>query len=216
MTLPNAHKGVQKLFIAEILQLIGVALALVGVASYGAILGAYEIGGTQAAYSMGGAAIGGTASMVGAVLLPIIALILSLVGLRQASKDEPDYMNKAFWCAIWALILAVVAGCLQAAGWRGGSSFFSFVGQILIICMTVFSIMGVSEVTQNISRQDVADMGPKVITFTVAALVIALIASLFGQFVAGIGAIISLALMLLAYVIYLVFLGKATSALAKG
>ena len=215
MTLPNAHKGVQKLFIAEILQLIGVVLVLIGLVMFGAVAGVYQEAGQQAAEGMAGVAVGGMVSMLGALCMPIIGLILSLVGLRQASKDEPDYMNKAFWCAIWALILAVVAGGLQAAHW-GGSGFFNAIARILEICMMVFSIMGVSEVTQNISRQDVADLGPKIITISVVAMVLALIASLLGRVVGGVVITVSLILMLVAYVTYVVFLAKATSALAKG
>lgn len=214
MTLPNAHGGVQKIFIAEILSLIGTLLVLVGITFYGAILGIYSSVGHETP-GMSGLAIGGTLSLVGGAFLPILALILNLVGLRQASKDEPDYMNKAFWCAIWALILGVVSSVFQSLGW-GGAVFFDVVGSILEICMMVFSIMGVSEVTQNISRQDVADMGPKIITISVIAMVVAIIAVIVGNFIGGVAALISVICTLVAYFVYIVFLARATSALAKG
>ena len=213
MTLPNAYKGVKKLFIAEILQLIGIALILIAMVFLGAARAAYTTEGLTGATE--GLALSGLLPLFGGLLLPLIAFILSLVGLRQASKDEHDHMNKAFWCAICGLILSIIASTLQGLH-LGGGSVFNFIATILEMCMIIFSIMGVSEVTQNIARQDVADMGPKILTFAVIAIVASLIARITGAFIGGIAVTISIVFMLAAYVVYLVFLGKATSALAKG
>ena len=216
MTLPNAYKGVKKLFIAEILQIAAIVLLLIGLVAYGVAAMDYEAFG-KLTRGMTGVAIGSLISICGALLLPFIAFILTLVGLNQASKDEHDYMRKAFLCTIWALILAVIASCLQGLQVLVGlAGFLRIVCRILEICMIVFSIMGVSEVTQNISRQDVADMGPKIITIAVIAIVAATIASLLGSVVGGIAATIAYILMLVAYITYFVFLARATSALAKG
>ena len=213
MKLPNARNGVQKLFVAEILVLIATLLLLVSAVFFGVLITEYKAIGHITA-GMGGVATGGMITLFGGVILPIIALILNLVGLRQASKDEPSYMNKAFWCAIWMLILAVIVSVMRGTGW-GGAPFFNTISRILEICVMVFTILGVSEVTQNISRQDVADMGPKIITISVIAMVLAIIASIVGHFIGGVAAIISLICMLVAYVVYLVFLGRAAGALKQ-
>lgn len=214
MTLPNAHGGVQKIFIAEILSLIGALLVLIGIMFFGAILGIFTSVGHETP-GMNGLAIGGMLSLAGGAFLPILALVLNLVGLRQASKDEPDRMNKAFWCAIWALIFGVLSSVFLTLDW-GGAIFFDTVGSILEICMMVFSIMGVSEVTQNISRQDVADMGPKIITISVIAMGVSIIASIAGSFIGEVAAIVAAVCSLVAYCVYIVFLARATTALAKG
>ena len=213
MTLPNAHGGVKKIFIAELLEIIGTLLASFGAVSVLGAAGAYLENG-ESADVLGVAAMGGIFAMVG-LGLSILALVLNLVGLRQASKDEPDYMGKAFTCAIITLILAVIVAVCQSMGW-GASGFFNALSSIAHLCMIIFTIMGVSEVTQNIARQDVADMGPKIITIVVIAIVASIIASIIGNVIGGVAAIVALVLMLVAYVVFLVFLGRATSALAKG
>ncbi len=212
MTLPNAHKGVQKLFIAEILNIIGVVLMLFALVAFGAAYGAYKAHEGAAAE---GLALGGILPLLAGTLLPIIGVILTLVGLRQASKDEPDRMNKAFWFGIFTLIFAIVAGAFQGFS-KPAYITFNTIASILQICMSVFAIMGVSEVTQNISRQDVADMGPKIMVIVIIATVCAIIASIIGNVIGGVAAIIASILMLVAYVVYVVFLARATSALAQG
>ena len=213
MTLPNACGGVKKIFIAEILEIIGTLLTVFGAVT---LLGAaaYFIESIGDADVTGAIGVGSTCTLIG-LALAIVALILNIVGLRQASKDERDHMGKAFACAIITIILAVIVGVCQSMHW-GAAGFFSVLQSITRLCMIVFTILGVSEVTQNIARQDVADMGPKVLTISVIAIVAAIIASIVGNVVGGVAAVVSLALMLVAYIVYLVFLGRATSALAKG
>ena len=98
----------------------------------------------------------------------------------------------------------------------GAAPFFSVLSSLAQMCAIIFTIMGVSEVTQNIARQDVADMGPVIITIEVIAIVAAIIAGIVGNVIGGVAAIISLVLMIVSYFVFLVFLGRATSALAKG
>ncbi|HAM15808.1 MAG TPA: hypothetical protein DCP91_08130 [Eggerthellaceae bacterium] len=213
MTLPNAHKGVQKLFIAELLQIIGVVLV---VFAYATLRVAVGIGSqTQATAAAGGLAVGGLITLIGGAILPIVAIILTLVGLNQASKDEPDYMRKAFICAVIALILSALEGVGMAIG-GGRPGFLSTLASLAEMVMLIYAIMGVSEVCQNISRQDVADMGPKILTIVAIAFVIAIIAGIIGHFIGGVAAVVSLIMMLVAYIVYIVFLGRATGALGRG
>ena len=213
MTLPNAYNGVKKIFVAEILQIIGSVLTLVGLAMLVGGAGAYlETGGDAGA--VGTVATGGIFTLL-APCLAIIALVLNLVGLKQASIDEPDRMGKAFTCAIIALILSVVAVVFALMHW-GGASFFNALSDLAEMCAIIFTIMGVSEVTQNIARQDVADMGPKILTISVIAIVASIIAGIVGNVIGGVASIIALVLMMVAYVVFLVFLGRAVSALKKG
>jgi len=219
MTLPNAAKGVKKMFIAEILQLIAAVLLLISAISLGAgVVSAFD--GNEGA-ATGAFATGGIFGTLG-IILPLIALILSLVGMWQASKDEPDRMKKAFWFAIATLVLGVLQGFVFTDFWSlfdeanwNWAGFLSTLESLAEMCMMIFAIMGVSEVTQNIAREDVADMGPKVITISVVAIAIAIIAPIFGTIIGGIASIISLVCMVAAYIVYLVFLGKASSALSK-
>ncbi|MBQ3329279.1 MAG: hypothetical protein IJG88_04930 [Eggerthellaceae bacterium] len=213
MTLPNAYKGVKKIFVAEILQLIGSVLTLVGLTMLVGGAGAYlETGGDASAVST--VATGGIFTLL-APCLAILALVLNLVGLKQASADEPDRMGKAFTCAIIALVLSFVVVVFVLMHW-GGASFLNALSDLAEMCAIIFTIMGVSEVTQNIARQDVADMGPKILTISVIAIVASIIAGIVGNTSGGEASIIALVLMMVAYVVFLVFLGRAVSALKKG
>lgn len=213
MTLPNAYKGVKKIFVAEILQLIGSVLTLVGLTMLVGGAGAYlETGGDASAVST--VATGGIFTLL-APCLAILALVLNLVGLKQASADEPDRMGKAFTCAIIALVLSFVVVLFVLMHWRG-ASFLNALSDLAEMCAIIFTIMGVSEVTQNIARQDVADMGPKILTISVIAIVASIIAGIVGNTIGGVASIIALVLMMVAYVVFLVFLGRAVSALKKG
>lgn len=213
MTLPNAYKGVKKIFVAEILQLIGSVLTLVGLTMLVGGAGAYlETGGDASAVST--VATGGIFTLL-APCLAILALVLNLVGLKQASADEPDRMGKAFTCAIIALVLSFVVVVFVLMHW-GGASFLNALSDLAEMCAIIFTIMGVSEVTQNIARQDVADMGPKILTISVIAIVASIIAGIVGNVIGGVASIIALVLMMVAYVVFLVFLGRAVSALKKG
>ena len=221
MKLPNAYAGVKKVFIAEILTLIGTACAaigvssaLVGVAAYRGAVGTSVRGGVPMdAAGMGSVAFGGIFLMVSGILA-LIGLILLLVGLNQASKDEPHNMKKAFVFAIIALICSFLQSLFQNLGWWG-VPFFNVVATLSQMCMMIFTIMGVSEVTQNISRQDVADMGPKILVIAVIALVASVIAAIIGHVIGGVMATIALVLLFIANIVFVVFLARATSALAQ-
>jgi len=213
MTLPNAYSGVKKIFIAELLQIVGLVLAIVGLASLLGAVEAYSYYGDSVG-AEGVAATGGMFTLLAAILA-IVALVLNLVGLRQASKDEPDRMGKAFAFAVATLILSVIVGVCQSMQW-GIATLFSVASSLTQMCTIIFTIMGVSEVTQNISRQDVADMGPKILTLAVIAIAASIIATIIGHTIGGIALLIALGLMIVAYFVFLVFLGRATSALAKG
>ena len=213
MTLPNAYNGVKKIFVAELLQLIGAVLTLVGLTLIVGSVGVFvETEGT--AEVAGAMATGGIFTLISACLA-ILALVLNLVGLKQASIDEPDRMGKAFTCAIIALILSVIVAVCQGMHW-GAAGFFNALASIAELCAIIFTIMGVSEVTQNIARQDVADMGPKILTISVIAIVASIIAGIVGSVIGGVASTIALVLMIVAYVVFLVFLGRAVSALKKG
>ena len=110
MTFPNGYQGVKKLFTAEILQLICAGcLILTGIA--------FLIGAGAAAAGSGSGALTldvfGMIFLIATIVLPLIAYIISLVGLHQAAKDDENF-RIAFIFAIIGLVLTVVAGIVNA------------------------------------------------------------------------------------------------------
>ena len=104
-TYPNAAQGLHKVFLAQILPVVGVVLVLFSLSSLWllAVMG-----------------------MV-AVVLTVVSGVLNLMGIYQARQDDQGYAN-AFNLAIAALVVNVLANLL-------GSSFLgsllSLVGDVL-------------------------------------------------------------------------------------
>ena len=143
-TVVTTPLNTKKMFIAEILQLIAAVLLLISAVSLGAgVVSAFD--GNEGA-ATGALATGGIFGALG-IILPPIALILSLVGMWQASKDEPDRMRKAFWFAIAALVLGVLQGFVFTDFWSlfdeanwNWAGFLSTLESIAEMCMMIFAM----------------------------------------------------------------------------
>lgn len=211
MQFPNAYKGVSKLFIAEILALIGalVMVAGAGIAVGGAVT-ALDTGSLDAA---GGLVAGGAITMLGGLVLPIVGYILQLVGLGQASKDEPKNFKVAFIAAIVALVASLATSFASSVEWLG--TVLTFVVGIANICVFVFTIGGIMELARQLNRPDVASLGNKILwmiiityalSFVMKIIPIAELATVLG--------IASAVLSLVTYIVFLVYLSKAKKMLA--
>ena len=140
MKFPNALEGVKKIYKAEILELIAGILTLVG-----AILLVVGIAGTKAesAGAALGGLLGGGVVMLAVAVLGIIALIMSITGVKKAMPDEENFKT-----ALYAMILGIVASVvigfansksLESLGNAGTtlSSICSFLAQYYIITAIV-------------------------------------------------------------------------------
>lgn len=105
MRFPNAAKGISKIFTSEILSLIAILAAgvagIVGTVFYTTAESNNEVGTLTSG-------IGFLVLAVGASVVTIIALILKIVGVIQASKDE-DSFKMIIYITIFTLIVAIIA-----------------------------------------------------------------------------------------------------------
>ena len=99
MRFPHARKGVRKLFLAALIQVI--AAVLLFVAAVLAILSIAQ------ADSTGMLATAGILTLV-ASFVPFLAFILEVLGLYQAKRDDPNF---AF--ALWVVFLTIVIGVVK-------------------------------------------------------------------------------------------------------
>ena len=219
MTFKNALQGVKKLFTAEILNLIAIACALVA-----AVIGLLAVSATVAG-SEGGAVASGVGTIVflaASVVLPIIAFIMHLVGLRQAGKDE-DYFQTAFIYAIFALVIRVISGVFTLLNVGNGIAdniaiTFSRICEIIVFVLVVY---GITNLADRLHKSGILGTASKLITLYIITYGIAIIADLIVIFfpgetsltIGGIMGIISAICSLVAYIIYLVYLGKAKAML---
>ena len=211
MQFPNAFKGVSKLFIAEILALIGALVMLVGAG--------LTVGGSVAAYNSGsldaasGLVTGGAITMLGGLVLPIIGYIMQLVGLSQASKDEPKNFKVAFIAAIIALIASLVVGFTTSIEWL--NKILTVVSGVGGIITFFFSIAGIMELARRMNRPEMVSLGNKISWMVVITYVLSFVIRLIPiAELAAVLAIASAIFSIITYIIFLVYLSRAKKMLA--
>ena len=221
MRFPNAAKGVSKIFIAEILMLIGAIVTLIGAVL---VMGSSETLvesfvadelTQEAGVSLGMTYAGGSMIMLASLIVMLIGEILLLVGLWQTGKDEPIYAKKAFWFAIILIVVGIVNSCLTASGNESFARFAQVASDVLNILVFTFTIYGINQLAQQVNRSDIAALGNKIVWILVAVLVISLILKIISNtgVIGGIGSIAASVLSIVMIVAYLVFLAKAKNAL---
>lgn len=219
MRFPNGFKGVSKVFAAEILGLVAnvvvAVIAGVGLASLAADNG--EAG-------LVGLGIAGILGIITSIIL-VIALILRLVGLSQAGKDEPAFRS-AFIVSIFVLILVVVTGILSSL--LGDSSIIDevveIVQQVCNIVVIFLVIGGVQNFAVRLSNDKMLNRGSSVAWLIAIPYILAAIASILvlifknNEAMATVAAIIALVagiLSIIGSIAYVVYLGQAKKMLKE-
>ena len=211
MTFPNASSGVKKVFIAEILQLIATLLLLVtgalGIGAAGAAMGGSEAGTV-------GFGIGALVGGLGSVVILIIAYIMNILGLFQASKDEPTYLRYAFIATIAGLVISLIASFLSSAN-PDIAGLLNSINGVVTLLIFFFTIIGIGILAQKLGRNDIFSLGNKVQWIIAIVIVIGVILRFVGGTAGGILAIASLVMTLVAYIMFLLYLSKANRMLQE-
>ena len=212
MRFPNAYKGVVKILIGEILQLVSaVFLAFFSVLSIGAALASAVSDQMDAAKLQ----IGQAVTIVGLIglLLLIVGYILNIVGLWQAAKDEKYTFRVAFYAVLALLALSIVTGILVGLGFS--ADICNLLNRVLSIALFVFTVGGIRSLAGSLKRRDMVTFGKVIliiiVAITLCSAVLAVIPSL-----DGILGIVSFVLVLISAVLYLVYLFKARKMLRAG
>lgn len=222
MRFPNAYEGVKKLFSSEILSLIAGLCLLIATAA-----GVFAVASVAA--DSGGGMVGGTIATaifgLGSGVLYLIAYIFKLIGLKRAGLDEPRF-QQAFLLAIFALILSVVAAILSSFNVGNGIvddivRLFVTIAEIII---TIFVIGGIQTLSVRMGREDMVDKGQRILIIIVIVYILGFIATLIPLFfgsnpatatISGILSIVGTVLNIIAYIVFLVYLGQAKKMLSE-
>ena len=214
MRSPNAYKGVSKLFLAEILMLIGSVVSIIA-----AIL-------LLAAYSSdpnglveGAVATMGVSSivMVASSVLAVIGFVLNIVGLVQAKKDDNGF-KFALILALICIALSIVSSILanvnpNVAGWM------EFAVTIFELAVFEYVVLGIMSLANQLGDQGMASFGAKVRMLISILYIVLLIIRLFSNinvtFAGVVGVVVGAILELVVYIGYLIYLAKAKKMLAK-
>lgn len=204
MKFPNAYKGIGKIYLAELLQLIGVVLLAIGVAV--GFFGMKSEGQVEAAVTSS-LALGAFLSMLPGIILPMISLILSIIGLNEASKDEPTQLRTAFISSIAALALAIIASVIQSVNGESNllSSFFELLSTLASLFVTIFTVGGISKLMTRIGRNDLVNRGNQILWLLVGAQIFEHIARMLPQ--GTFALILSFAGLMFSVVMYFLYLG---------
>ena len=218
MKFPNARKGISKILTAQWLNLISIVLILIGgitAAVFAISAGLISEGSAEAAgAALVSAGVGGAVALAGMVIA-VIAIILNLVGLNTARKDDTQF-NTAFMLCVISLVLAILAVCLQSvnpdiAGW------ISFVQKILSLAVIEYVAAGIISLAEQLHNAKTADLGRKLRIIITVLYIIAIILNVFGNAASTMGSIVSTVdavLELVVFIVYIVLLTKAKKMLA--
>ena len=219
MRFPNAASGVKKIFTAEILALISEILLL-----FAGVLVVIALGAAQnnandslALGTLAGFAIFG----FGATVIAVIAFILKIVGISQASKDENSFKT-AIICLIIGIVGSLVYSIFQTSS-PTVASIGNLIYQLMNLFVTIFVISGIIKLADQLNDGVVSAKGStllKLITVIYALTIIAnIIVLILGGYavsiVAAIIYLIALILTVVQYIMYLVYLANSKKMLAE-
>lgn len=219
MRFPNAASGVKKIFTAEILALISEILLIIAGFMVVVALAATNTNGNEslALGTLAGFAIFG----FGATVIAIIAFILKIVGISQASKDENSFKT-AIICLIIGIVGSLVYSIFQTSS-PTVASIGNLIYQLMNLFVTIFVISGIIKLADQLNDGVVSAKGStllKLITVIYALTIIAnIIVLILGGYavsiVAAIIYLIALILTVVQYIMYLVYLANAKKMLAE-
>ena len=216
MTYPKAYKGVKKVFIGEILEVIASLLTVVS-----AVLAAVAASG-QGGDGMT-AALLGIATAAG--VLAILGFVLQMVGLFQAGKDEYSFRT-AFWTVIVIILLTITQTTLTLIPNVPSVLIrvIEVVTGIAAIFVTLFVLSGICTLADKLHDEKMYRFG-RFLTWVVVILyavttLLGLVPVFFGNAewannVAAVLAVVASVSELVAYVLIFIYIGKAVKMLKK-
>lgn len=199
MNYQNAKKGIGQIYKAELLTIIATIIGIIGAIVF---LAAGEKG------SEGGMAAGGIPILIAGIMF-IIAFIINLVGLSNASKDEP-YFKTAWIIALIAIAASVVQSILDMRGIKV-EWLFELISNICEIMIMIFVITGIGKIADQLGKKKVSRLSRSTMNVTCGVYILSAIVTLIGDLfeakamttVSSVIAIIAGILSIIAYVYYL-------------
>jgi len=217
MKFSNAYRGISKILTAQWISLISTLLMIVGVivaaVNTVALVEVAEASAQAASGALVGAGIGSVLALIG-LIIGVIAIILNLVGLGTARKDENKF-NTAFILCIVSLIAGIAASATQVAA-PPVSSWLSLAQKITSLAVIEYAVAGIVVLADKLQNAQVAKLGRnlRVIILIIYCVVAALIVVGNLSKLGSIFSIIELVLEVIVFIVYIVLLAKAKKMLA--
>ena len=217
MKFPNAHAGVKKLFICEIIAVAASVLTIVG-----AILAAIGLKNGALLTTAGGIILGSTIALV-------VVFILQLVGMHQAGKDEIQ-LKYAFCATVLGVLIGVVASILgsfkQTTTISLVTTFLDAGQSVAVLFASYYVLMGISTLAGKLNDGAMQAQGKRLANWVIIFFLISIGFEILGvilkttsvewlKTVAAILAIAAGVAELVVYIITFVYYGKAVKMLKK-
>ena len=204
---PNAAKGIKYVYYSILLMIITLGLSI-----FTLLFGFFNFEDGNPLLLFVGFFV------IAVAILAIVALVLELVGVYFAGKDNQTFM-KAFYCIIANLVISIVSSIIGA---RVFSAIASVANTILNLAFIYFTILGIIELANQLGNSQMADEGQNTtkyyfILFAVSAI-FDIVASIFEgienlNFVSNIFSILSTIAGIIAFVLFFVYIKKAVAML---
>lgn len=208
MKFPNAEKGIGKIFLAEILALIG-TVAIIATTIFSVLA---VVNKTDALLVAAGAC-----GIVGVIVM-LISYIINIIGIAQASKDEGNFKT-ALYLTIFGIVFTVVIAILGNAFPNNEvvSSLSNTTPDLINLFVMISIILGIRNLAIQVNDSAVERKGENIIKVLISIGIIALVARFFAVVITNsVGATISAIVLCIAgvlsivlYILYLAYLSKA-------
>ena len=217
MTFPNAQKGVKKIFTGEMLMLIAAILTTVSSVAM-VIVGAQDNGANEVA--IGASAAGLVIFSIVSAVLMVIALVFSIVGVFQSSKDEPMFKGVIF---VMLLSLAVVVVSAIFTENQVVAKLSDVITSISNTITTVLIVIGIGKMAEKLGDDVVFGKGQTLLKIIIWIALLTVIMRAVAAFTPNTAVMVIEVVMLIItgllevvqYFLYLSFLSKAKNMLAN-
>lgn len=215
MRYPNAAKGIKKIYLAEILGILALVLAIVMAIMVAGSHVDTSISGEEAAQALQAANLGTPFVILGVamMLLMLVSYFMNLIGVINASKDD-EVFKMALWALLASIAFGVVAAILENSNAKV-ASWLKVPSTLFELVVTIYVLDGIGNLARNLGKNDIADLSKQCRTWMMCALVLSAAAEVLvavqaaeSTFKTTSGIAASL-LGIVAYVVYLRVLNKA-------
>ncbi len=213
MRFPNAHNGVKKIFIAEIVMVIATVAVLVGCIA--AVVSLKLSSNVRIPEEAVPGALLAAGSLLGGAALGVFAAIFQIVGVVQAKKDENSFAS-----ALLFLFISIAASVVSASFSKVNfvQDLSDTVKSVCEVAVMIYIISGVRELAVKLERPGMKESANRasrlifgVFGLKILAQLLAFVFDFWPAMVtaAAILAIVAAILNFVAYVYYVIFLAKA-------
>lgn len=224
MRFPNAANGVKKIFTSQVLLLLSAVLmiiALVMIAVTGAAVGASLVEESSIGTGALAAGAGGLIFLLASGVLAFIGIIMYIVGIGRAARDESSFRSASIF-----LVIEIIATILERSFTDTNPTLagvFSSISELMAVFATLFVISGIIKLADRLNNSAVSAQGSTILKLIITAQLLALVANLIvtilggytASLIAVVIAIIAAVIEIIQYFMSLSYLSKAKKMLAE-